>query len=160
MPSSSSGKYHELSRVLKVNPGLVREQILDALRKSGMHKGRAAHRLHAAHSTFLTWIKKLALGADIAEMTALAIREGWHHGEVGGRTRGNVWSDEEAAARAGHREERKNEIREAFRKGRTLRAAAKLLGCSPTELDAKVKVFGMQEELGLAPRKKKRSAAA
>lgn len=78
---------HELTAMIRINPAGARTKILDALREAGMHKGRAATALECRHQTLTQWIERLELGAEVEKMTARALKDGWHHGNVGGRPR-------------------------------------------------------------------------
>lgn len=87
-----------LTHLIHTHPEAARKQILDALRKSGMHKGEASKLLSIAHPTLLRYIAALRLADEIDRLVEVARREGWHHGRIGGRPAGATPVRERRAA--------------------------------------------------------------
>lgn len=94
-----ANKVHQMRYMILVEPEKAKREIIRALRKTGMHRAQAAAELGCAHSTFLKWIEQLKMADEIEALEETSIRNGWHHGSVGGRPKGKVWSQEERRAR-------------------------------------------------------------
>ncbi len=98
---------HEMGYLIRFDPAEAKKRILEALRLEGVHKGNASTRLGCRHGTLIRWIEQLKLAPAIATMTARAVREGWHHGHVGGRPKERVKKDRPSRTRAKRVELRK-----------------------------------------------------
>jgi transposase len=75
----------EIGQLVTLDPIQARERVLDALRGAGMHRRAAAEALGCTVQTLLRWIEALGLGREVARLSVLAARDGWHHGRTGGR---------------------------------------------------------------------------
>ena len=81
---------HPIAALIIVDPKAAKLRILDHLRRAKMHRGDAAIAIGCAHSTFLSWVRKLDLEDEIGRLERKAKREGWHHGRIGGRPLGST----------------------------------------------------------------------
>lgn len=83
---------HEMGYLIRFDQLEAKKRLLAALRKAGTHKGDAAKIFECNHKTLIRWIDELGISGDVEAMIATAIKEGWHHGRVGGRPRHELTS--------------------------------------------------------------------
>lgn len=81
---------HKMAAMIMVDPAKARREILVAFRNAGASRGDAAVNLGATRNTFARWVEALGLVDELAEVEARAVKQGWHHGRVGGRPMGST----------------------------------------------------------------------
>ncbi len=68
----------DMGLLIHFDPKKARTTILEAFRAAKCHKGNTAVRLGCSHRTFLVWVKKLDLDAELDKIYELAARQGWN----------------------------------------------------------------------------------
>lgn len=77
-------RQHELAALIVVDRASARKRILAAFVDAKCSRDDAARILGCRRSTLLAWIKKLGLQGDLQDVEAIAKRDEWHHGRLGG----------------------------------------------------------------------------
>ena len=79
---------HEMTYLIRYRPSEAKERIVAALRKAGMHRGRAAEILGCRRESVTMWIDRLGMTGAVAALEKRAVREGWYDVSPGGRPKG------------------------------------------------------------------------
>jgi DNA-binding XRE family transcriptional regulator len=78
----------ELSTLVAANAREARARIVEAYMDAGCSRQDAAHALGVSKRTLARFVDSLELTAKLATLEAKALRDGWHHGRLGGRPLG------------------------------------------------------------------------
>lgn len=70
-----------------VRPEEARVAILRAMRLAGAHRARAAEALGCSRATFARLVARLGMEGELERLEREALRNGTHHGRLGGRPR-------------------------------------------------------------------------
>jgi hypothetical protein len=79
-----------LSPIVLVDPEKARRLIRKAFRDALCKRGEACKALDCSTSTLQGWIRQLGMEQELLDLEETAKKEGWHHGDVGGRPPGKV----------------------------------------------------------------------
>lgn len=80
----------EMQGLIIAFPDKARAKIIAALKKNGVHMGKASKALACSHVTLLRWIVKLGLEKEVEKMKKEAIKAGTYAGIGTGRPRGTT----------------------------------------------------------------------
>lgn len=71
---------HKMTALIQVAPDAARKEILRAFVEARCHQGEASRILGCEQHTFINWVNRLGMRADLEVVTEAAKKEGWHHG--------------------------------------------------------------------------------
>jgi hypothetical protein len=75
---------HRLAALIEVDPQAARKEIVAAFWKARACRADAASLLGCRRSTFMSWVERLGIAAELDQIEAQSKFEEWHHGKVGG----------------------------------------------------------------------------
>jgi hypothetical protein len=79
-----------LTPFVTTDPEKVRRLIRAAMKDAKCKRSDAARILDASAATLANWIDILDMEDELQRLEIQAKKEGWHHGDVGGRPKGST----------------------------------------------------------------------